>query len=710
MSKKRILISGLLLCMLLPIAQADEGMWLPYLLQLNESDMQQKGMKISAKDIYDVNHGSLKDAVVLFGGGCTGEIVSDQGLLLTNHHCGYGYIQSHSSLQHDYLTNGFWARNKNEELPNNGLSVTLLVEMKDVTAEVLNGIRNNMTENERKTIVTQNIKTIQQKATEGTHYKAVVKPIYNGNQYLLFINEVFTDIRLVGAPPSNIGKFGGDTDNWMWPRHTGDFSVFRIYCGKDGKPAPYNKDNVPYKPKKHLTISLKDTKTNDFTFVFGYPGMTQQFLTSFAVELIQNQTNPIAIDLRTQRLDIIKKYMEKDKLTRIQYSAKAAGIANGWKKWIGQNNGLQRLDVIKHKQELEQRFNQWVAENSDRQQQYGGMVEAYKAFYDQLRPIAKEVSYFMEAFYSIESIKFAWQMHGILQADSLNSQQKQQYTLRINNFFKDYNSNLDKEIFDALATAYFANAQDIPNATLDKVHKIGLTKLSNEIYSKSILLNKDKMLEIVAKGDKKALNKLKKDILFTFTIPIVEHYNTNIAPKYSNLSKQTDSLDRLWTKAMMEMQPEKTFYPDANLTLRVAYGNIKGYQPKDGMIYKHYTTIEGIMQKENPDIYDYVVEPKLKDLYKHKDYGRYANKYGELPVCFIATNHTTGGNSGSPVLNAKGELIGLNFDRCWEGTMSDIQYDVDLCRNIILDIRYCLFIIDKYANAKYLVDEMTIVQ
>ena len=445
-------------------SQADEGMWLPYLLQLNEKDMQANGMKISAEDIYSINHGSLKDAVVLFGSGCTGEIVSDQGLLLTNHHCGYGRIQAHSTLEHDYLTNGFWAMNKNEELPNPGFTVTLLVSMKDVTREVLEGVKDNMSESERQSIINKNINKIKETAVIGTHYQARITPIYNNNQYLLFINEVFTDIRLVGAPPSNIGKFGGDTDNWMWPRHTGDFSVFRIYTGKDGKPAPYSKDNIPYRPKRHLKISLKDINEGDFTFVFGYPGSTQQFIPSYAVELIKDQTDPIAIDLRTKRLDIIKRYINNDRLTRIQYASKAAGISNGWKKWIGELQGLDRLNTVKNKQNIEAQFLTWIQNDPSRQQKYGTLLDQYKNLYAQLQPVAKENSYFMEAFYSIEIVEFMWKLKSLLTLNPNTPDADKERILKnaannIKSFFKDYNSKLDKEIFILLANEYFQHSQ-----------------------------------------------------------------------------------------------------------------------------------------------------------------------------------------------------------------------------------------------------------
>ncbi len=705
----------------IPFSRADEGMWLPYLLkQLNEKDMQSKGLRISADDIYNINKSSLKDAIVLFGGGCTGEIVSDQGLLLTNHHCGYGRIQAHSSLENDYLTNGFWAMKKEEELPNPGFTVTLLVSMSDITQEVLKGVTETMSEKERDAQIETNSKSIIEKAIEGTHYQAIIKPIYNENQYLLFINEVFQDIRLVGAPPSNIGKFGGDTDNWMWPRHTGDFSVFRIYVGKDGKPAPYSKDNIPYTPKKHLSISLKGIEPEDFTFVFGYPGTTEQFLTSWAVELIQNQRNPIAIDLRTKRLDIIKKYMDKDRLTRIQYSAKAAGIANGWKKWIGENKGLKRLNTIENKKKLEAEFIHWISKDATRQQTYGNILPQYEQLYKEMTKVSKENSYFMEGFYSIEIVRFAWPMVSMIEAANANiaddkiKESANRQKERIEGFFKDYNAKLDKEIFILLMQAYYDNCdKSTLSEETDKLlksYKYNISALADEIYSKSVFLQQGKLFKTLEDGNKKTVASLKNDILFRLIKPIFNNYIDGVSSKLQELDNNIKRLDRFWTKALMEMQTEKTFYPDANLTLRIAYGKVDGYDPRDGVSYKYYTTIEGIMEKEDPNVYDYVVEPKLKQLYMNKDYGQYAMKNGEMPVAFVATNHTTGGNSGSPVLDGNGHLVGINFDRCWEGTMSDIQYDPDQCRNISVDIRYCLFIIDKFAGAKHLVDEMTIVR
>jgi hypothetical protein len=720
--KKQILVFSILVTLLFNSfkLKADEGMWIPMLLeQLNQKDMQTMGMKITAEDIYSINHSSLKDAILLFGGGCTAEFVSNQGLILTNHHCGYSNIQSHSTLDHDYLTNGFWARNTSEELTNPSLTATLLIRMEDVTAKVLAVVRKNMTEIQREDAIEKICKSIEKEAVTGTHYKASIKPFYYGNQYYMFITEVFKDIRLVGAPPSNIGKFGGDSDNWMWPRHTGDFSIFRVYVGKDNKPAEYSADNVPYQPKKHLEISLKGAEKNDFTFVFGYPGRTQQYLTSHAVDLLSNSDNPARIKMRDKRLEIIGSDINSDKLIRIQYSAKYASIANGWKKWIGENRGINRMQAIAKKQNLEKEFDNWVQKDENRIKEYGGLIKDFENTYNDLKPYTMASVYFSEAGLAPEIIRFAWGFKKLVD-QSKDSKIKpedfqktlDQYQKGLIGYFKNYNVNTDKKIFAELMKIYFQDCvlafQPKAFEAIKNKYKGDFSKFADDIYSKSFMSSIEKSTEFLNKYKTGSYKKLEKDPAYILATSIYNNYIDNIQGKLLSLSDKTDSLYRVYVKAMMEMQPDKRFYPDANSTLRVTYGKVNDYYPRDAVHYTHYTTIEGIMQKEDPAIYDYVVEPKLKALYKTKDYGRYANKSGEMPVAFIGTNHTTGGNSGSPVLNAYGQLIGLNFDRNWEGTMSDVIYDPDQCRNITLDIRYCLFIIDKYAGADNLIKEMTI--
>lgn len=704
---------------------ADEGMWLPLLIGQRQADMQQNGMRISADDIYSVNHASLKDAVVLFGSGCTGEFVSGEGLLLTNHHCGYSYIVSHSTVEADYLTNGFWASDRQSELPCKGLTVTLLVYMKDVTDEVLKGVESTMSEQERKQVIERNIEQVKKEAVKNTHYTATIKPFYYGNQYFMYVNEVFRDVRLVGAPPSNIGKFGGDTDNWMWPRHTGDFSMFRVYAGKDNKPNDYSPDNVPYTPKKHLAINLKGVSEGDFTFVFGYPGTTKQFLTSDAVNFVQNMEDPLRIKMRTIRLDVYNRAMNNSAAQRLRYASKVASIANGWKKWQGEVKGLQRLGAVEQKQEREKQFAVWAAQTPERQKQYGGLLPEFQRVYAQSEDARLAFIYITEGLLASDLSQYAFRGIGLarLSNDAANSDEELSKTA--NNlynslcklFANDYDNHkqVDKEIFAKTMSVFYEDfgRQHYPwigEMIAKSKFKDNPEAFFADIYEKSIFSNDKSVKKIFEKYNRKNAKKIMADPVVAIIDGITKDHSENHAALVEQAAEKTDSLYRHYVAGIMEMNPQKDFFPDANLTLRVTYGKVKSFEPMDGVVYKPYTTIEGIMEKENPQIYDYVVEKKLKELYNKKDYGIYANKNGELPVAFIASNHTTGGNSGSPVLDADGNLVGINFDRNWEGTMSDIMYDPSRCRNISLDIRYCLFIIDKFAGAKHLVEEMTILK
>ena len=706
MMKKLLTILALALTVL-PL-RADEGMWIPMLLQRNEAAMQKAGMRITAQDIYDINQASLKDAIVLFGGGCTGEFVSNEGLLLTNHHCGYSYIVRHSTVEHDYLTGGFWAMSRDQELPCPGLSVTRLVRMEDVTKQVLAGVTDQTAEQDREKIVAKNIKDIADKAVEGTHYKAVIKPFYYGNQYFMYINEVFTDVRLVGAPPSNIGKFGGDTDNWMWPRHTGDFSMFRVYA-KDGKPANFSEDNTPYRPLKHLQISLKGVEEGDFTFVFGYPGTTRRYVTHDAVDLAANVENPVRIALRDIRLAHYNAAMQQSPAQRLKYASRVASIANGWKKWQGESLGIERLRGVEQKIEQERRFQRWA----DSKAQYRDVLPQLEENYAKLREVELEWTYFSEAVLASDFMQRAMRLWRIGRMTDQNAAAAAAAALLDDSrkYFEDFDqhSPVDEAIFTECYLYMWQHGFAAHNYAPDAAT---LERSLKKAYDKSVLNNPKKLEKLLSGSTDKLIDfcRNRKDpALELFDAAYTYCYSDKKRTQYNEADDNIQRLMRLYVKGQMEMYPDSNFFPDANLTLRVAYGHVEGFKPKDAVYYTPYSTIDGIMEKENPEIYDYRVEPKLKELWRKKDYGQYATAKGEMPVAFIATNHTTGGNSGSPVLNADGQLIGINFDRCWEGTMSDLLFDPAYCRNISLDIRYCLFIIDKFAGARHLVDEMTLV-
>ncbi len=715
--KKLFLLLALSLSLISTIF-AEEGMWIPILMEkYNYEDMKAKGFKLTAEDIYSINNASMKDAIVIFGGGCTGEMISDQGLLITNHHCGYGSIQKHSSLEHDYLTDGFWAMSREEELSNPGLKVTFLISMNDVTERVLQDVKETMTEAERAKIIERNIEELEKRAVEGTHYEARVESFYGGNQYFIFVNEVFTDVRLVGAPPSAIGKFGGDTDNWMWPRHTGDFSLFRVYSGPDGKPAQYSKDNIPLVPKRHFPISVKGVKKDDFTMVFGYPGTTTEYLPSFAVEQIMNETDPARILIRGKKLDIIDAAMNSDPLIRIQYSAKAASVANGWKKWIGEIKGLKRLDAINVKKEYETGFQKWVNNNRGLEAKYGKILSQYENIYKELSSYNLAMIYINEAGLGSDAVLLALKMRsleGVKDATDGNVEiLKKDAQAKADAHFKDYNEETDKKIFAEMIKLYRENvpAEFHPAffENFDKITKKSTDKyaaFTDYCFSKSVFTSKDKFDGFINNLSPKSYKILVKDPVYMLMKDFVNIYQNKISGTYEEYYTQLDSLNRIYMKAQMEYQPDELFYPDANFTLRITYGKVNNYYPADGVEYEYFTTLDGIIEKDNPDIYDYDVPYKLKELYYAKDFGRYADADGTMHVAFIGTNHTTGGNSGSPVINANGELIGVNFDRNWEGTMSDVMYDPDMCRNITLDIRYALFVIDKYAGASHLIDEM----
>jgi hypothetical protein len=719
--KKRLLVLCLLIeIILIPALKADEGMWIPLLIEkYNIKLMQEKGFKLSADDIYSVNKACMKDAVLLFGGGCTGEVISGEGLLITNHHCGYGQIQKHSSLEHDYLTNGFWAMSKEEELSNPGLSVTFLKKMEDVTIKVLKGVTEGMETGDRDKIINANIIEIEKQAVEGTGYSAYVDPFYMGNQYFLFVNETFRDIRLVGAPPSSIGKFGGETDNWIWPRHTGDFSLFRIYADKNNKPADYSKENIPYKPVYFFPISLKGVKEGDFTMVFGYPGTTYEYVPSYYIEMVKNYVNPKMIAIRTKKIEIMEAAMATDPLIRIQYSAKKSGIANSWKKWIGEIQGLDKMNTIGKKQEYEVKFTKWIAEDNARVATYGKILPAYKDLYASLREYSLVNRYTNEVFSGAEAISFSRSLKNLADLYEKNSSEesirnaKSSLLVSSKEFFRNYDKATDKKLFVVVMTMYGENL-DAKWQTPEYIRFKSLCKgdfqaVVDKLYDQSAFADEAKYNAFVAGFNKSSVAKLKKDQFYLLATGANEFVAKNIRGELMRINGEIQKLDRIYMAAQMEFEKEKIFYPDANLTLRLAYGQVKGYKSKDAVYFTHYTTLTGIMEKDNPEIYDYDVPARLKELYAKKDFGRYTQD-GDVPVCFIANNHTTGGNSGSPVINSEGQLIGVNFDRAWEGVASDMAFNPDQSRNISLDIRYALFLIDKFAGAGYLLKEMTIVE
>lgn len=701
-----------LLLFVIQLQAQQGGMWIPSLLKgMNETEMKNLGMKMSVKDIYDVNQSSMKDAVPHFNGGCTSEVISPKGLILTNHHCGFSQIQSHSTVDHDYLTDGFWAYKMEEELPNEGLTVTFMVKIEDVTTLVLDGTASMSNEAEKQKKIQENITALSSSLPKESWQENKIRTFYEGNQYMLFVTETFTDVRLVGAPPSSIGKFGSDTDNWVWPRHTGDFSLFRIYADKNNRPAAYSKDNVPYTPKHFLPISLDGVTEDDFTLVFGYPGKTSEYLPSVAIEQIVNELNPAKIEIRDKALKVADGFMRKDNTIKIQYASKYASIANYWKKWIGETQGLKKSNAVAVKRETEKAFQQKIVK-AGKEKEYGTLLADFDKNYAEIAPYAVSREYFTEVVLrNTELLSTGYKLYQLEQV--FKAKGEQSFTDRKNNlitsladFYKNFNATVDEKVFEQLIELYATKSpkQFLPQS----LAKVNAKNLASEIYTKSKLQNYAGLKQLLSGDTRTVLTNLNNDPGFLFVKELADKYSKEVAPKYDEINLTITALQRTYMKAQLELNTESRIFPDANSTLRVTYGKVKGYEPKDATVYTPITYLDGVMEKYIPGDYEFDVPKKLVDLYNTKDYGPYGVN-GKMPVCFIGTNHTTGGNSGSPAIDAQGNLVGLNFDRVWEGTMSDLYYDPSICRNIMVDVRYILFIMDKYAGATNLISELKLV-
>ena len=711
--RKNILLAAVIFPAVMTFGQQYGGMWIP--TELNEKEMKSMGMKISAKQIFDPSKPSIKDAVVQFDGGCTAEIISPKGLLLTNHHCGYDNIQSHSTVENDLLANGFWAKNMGEELPNPGVTVDFVLDIKDVTGQIL-GNTTNLDAKQTEQVIKNNIDVVSKSFKTEAHQKVVIRPMYYGNKYYAYIIETFKDIRMVGAPPSSIGKFGSDTDNWVFPRHTGDFAMFRIYADKNNKPAEYSKDNVPYKPKHFLPVSIKDKKEGDFTFVFGFPGRTTEYLPSVAVEKIRTEIDPAMIDVRDVALKTLDEKMRADQATKIKYASKYAGVANYWKKWKGEVEGLTKSDAVGKKQRYEQSL---IAKNPE----VKTTLDEFNRLYTAQAPYALSRAYYSEVIRNAETLSLAnnfFNFANAVESGKMDAKSLENFKNRLKEIYKNYDPELDAKVTAKVLALYanrvqpeylpagFEQYKDV-NRNLQTIEELS----KNSVLTGRGSLNGATMYSGIDKvfSDQNALvQNLKNDPLMKLFTSIRESYLNKTDGKYAEYQKEIDVLQKKYMAQQMKTDKNRTFYPDANSTLRVTYGEVKGSNPKDALYYGYQTHLAGVMEKYIPGDYEFDVPKKLIDLYNTKDYGIYKNKTGDVPVNFTATNHTTGGNSGSPALDANGNLIGLNFDRQWEGTMSDINFDPRFSRNIMVDTKYILFIVDKYADAKWLLNEMKVVK
>ena len=712
----KIKINFLLIALMIFLfgARADEGMWLPYSINgKNLADMQRLGCKLTAEQIFSFNQPSLKDAIVQFGGGCTGELISPEGLLLTNHHCGLGQVQAHSSVEHDYLQEGFWAKSKAEELPNKGLTVSFLTYIEDVTKILLVGVDNNTSEADRATKISENTKTLIKERKGNRDVEVEIVPFYHGNQYILFVYDVYKDVRLVACPPWGIGKFGADTDNWTWPRHKGDFCIFRVYTAPDGSPAEYSEDNIPMKSKHFLPISLKGVKPGDYTMILGYPGSTDRYSTSGAVKSVIEQEGPAIIACRTTKLDQYRKHMDADPAVFIKYASKQASVSNYWKYYIGQVKQLQRNKVFEKRANQEVAFQKWMNENSDRKAQYGDIFNDIDQYWNHQAKYTKATIYHREAGWrGGEAVAFAVrfrQLNNVIENKAAQNEiaaRAEAVKGAVQNYFKDYDKETDRDVTIALLNLFYKDIN--PEQLPAMIKKIGdknsgdFTQFVNNAFAKSIFVDAEKLNNWIENP-----KSLTKDPIFALMSEIIN--------SYIDLTEQAGSVsnsraERLYMKGLMEMQKDRNFYPDANFTMRLTYGSVQDCKPANAVTYDYITTLDGVMEKYKPGDWEFDVPADLIKLWENKDYGRYADENGDLVVNFITTNDITGGNSGSPVIDAEGNLIGLAFDGNWEAMSGDLSFENEVQRTICMDARYLVFIIDKMANAQNLMQELKIIE
>ncbi|MDG5800378.1 S46 family peptidase [Marinilabiliaceae bacterium ANBcel2] len=704
-------------------ADAREGMWLPLLIEkFNIEEMHQKGYKLTAEDIYSINSASMKDGVVIFGGGCSGGVISDKGLLLTNHHCAYSLIQSHSTVEEDYLTHGFVAQDYSEEMVNPNLSVTFLKYMEEVTDYIFKGVDDDMSEAVRDSVISENSRSLERSVTEDTHYDASVESFYFGNSYYLFVYEEFNDVRMVAVPPSSIGKFGGDTDNWVWPRHSGDFAFFRIYADKDNNPARYSVDNVPYRPAYSFPISISGVNEGDFTMLMGYPGSTFSYSTSHHIEMLTQYVYPVLIDMRSLKLDVMNYYMDSDDKVRIAYAAKNSSVSNAWKRWQGEINGLERFEVINKKSSFERDFDRWVEEEPDKRVAYKGLTDGFEQLYSDYKEVYLARLWFLEVIgrNGIETLRTAAFFDRLAAAYSVDEPdntfiegEKERIEELLNTHFKDFYLPIDTAIAYKLFSGADTLFTDEIYEPLDNIFSIYSEtgepgEFFKEMFNSTPFSDAGTALDYLHSfdGDAASDYRSKPEVLLYNAMRDV--YNNVISPVNVRNTQKLDSLKRLYIDGIKKFVTDEKIYPDANFTMRLSYGSAGGYTPSDAVWYNYYTTGKGVLEKYRTGDPDYYIDQRLIDLLESGDFGRYGNEKGELPVCFVATNHTSGGNSGSVVINHNGEIVGINFDRAWDGVMSDLYFSDKICRNISVDIRYILYILDEYMDADYIIDELDI--